>query len=98
MSTPEVMLFPKSQGARMHFDNQQDLIKRRKGNVLKIKAFYVSRGAEPSRGTPGNHRPDTESRLLTEMNRSRTCSAYASSAIRQPFLHPALLKSTALFR
>jgi hypothetical protein len=75
MSTLDrVMWFAKSRRCRMHFKNQHALMERRKGNVLEIKACTVRRRADSLRGTRQSHPPDTDSRLLTELYRSRMCS------------------------
>jgi hypothetical protein len=75
MSTPDrVILFAQSQYSRVHLESQHVIIVLREGNILEIKAFAVGRRADPVawelRGMPS---ADTDSRLLTEMNRSGMC-------------------------
>jgi hypothetical protein len=74
MSTPDTLMsFAQSQLYGMHFKNQQVLILREKAISLEIKAFAVRRRADPGAECQESHPPDTDSRLLTEMNRSRIC-------------------------
>jgi hypothetical protein len=70
MSTPNgVMSFAQSQRYRMHFKNQHAFTVRRKSNVLEIKAFAVlGEGLTHRAERRESHWPDTDSRLLTEVN------------------------------
>jgi hypothetical protein len=67
----------------MHFKNQRAIMVRRKGNVLEIKAFSLRRRVHSLRGTPESHPPDTDSRLLTELNRSRIVLTAVISTVKQ---------------
>jgi hypothetical protein len=58
----------------MHFKNQQALIVRIKGNVPEIKRLASVEGLSHRAERRESHRLDTDSRLSTEMDRSRMCS------------------------
>ena len=78
MSTPDgVMLFAQSQACKMHFKNQHALIVRRKATFSKSKHLRSVEGLTHRAERRESHPPDTDSRLLTEMNRSRMCSTAA---------------------
>jgi hypothetical protein len=74
MSTLDgVMLFAQSQPCEMHFMNQRTC-RAGNGNVLEIKALPSVEGLTHRVECRESHPPDTDSRLLTQLNDGRICS------------------------
>jgi hypothetical protein len=72
MSTLDgVMLFGQSQRTKVHFENQRVLFLREKVMSWKSRRLQSVEGLTHCAERRRSHPPDTDSRLLTELNRSQ---------------------------
>jgi hypothetical protein len=67
------MLLARSQPCKLHFKDQRLLIVLEKVMSAKSKRLRSVEGMTHSAERRESHGPDTDRRLLTEMNRSRMC-------------------------